>query len=115
MSIFFSIKNFIYLFLSALGLRCYAWAFSSCGDWWLLFIVVCRLLIVVASLVVKHGPEGGEWALAVVAHRLSCSEVCGILLDQGWNLCSPHWQADFHPLDHQEVSAFKLSVVACGI
>ena len=44
---------FIYLFLAALGLRCYVQAFSSCGG--LLFIVVRGLLIVVASLVAEHG------------------------------------------------------------
>ena len=48
-------KNlFIYLFLAALGLRCCTRAFSSCGEWGLLFVVVCRLLIAVASLVVEH-------------------------------------------------------------
>ena len=45
---------FIYLFLVALGLHCCAWAFSSCGEWGLLFITLHRLLIVVISLVVKH-------------------------------------------------------------
>ena len=39
---------------AALGLRCCAWAFSSCGEWGLLFIVVCGLLIAVASLVAEH-------------------------------------------------------------
>ena len=42
-------------FLAALGLRCYVQAFSSCGEWGLLFIVVRGLLIAVASLVVEHG------------------------------------------------------------
>ena len=46
---------FIYLFLAALGLRCYVQAFSSCGEWGLLFIVVRGLLIAVASLVAAHG------------------------------------------------------------
>ena len=32
--------------------------------------------------------------LEVVAHGLSCSEACGIFLDQGWNPCSLHWQVD---------------------
>ena len=50
-----------YLFLAALGLHCCVWAFSSFGGRGLLFIVVCRLLIAVASLVVEHGLE---------AHRL---------------------------------------------
>ena len=56
-SLFFFLKfiYFIYLFLAALGLRCCARAFSSCGEWGLLFIVVCGLLIVVASLVAEHG------------------------------------------------------------
>ena len=42
------------LFLAALGLRCCAQAFSSCGEWGLLFVAVRRLLIAVASLVVEH-------------------------------------------------------------
>ena len=43
-----------YYLLAALGLRCCAWAFSSCSEQGLLFIAVCGLLIVVASLVVEH-------------------------------------------------------------
>ena len=46
---------FIYLFLAALGLCCCARAFSSCGEWGLLFIAVRGLLIAVASLVAEHG------------------------------------------------------------
>ena len=34
----------------------------SCGEWWLLFIAVCRLFTVVASLVVEHGLYLGLWA-----------------------------------------------------
>ena len=45
----------MYLFLAALGLRCCAQAFSSCGEWGLLFVVVHGLLIAVASLVAEHG------------------------------------------------------------
>ena len=52
---FFKINLFIYLFLAALGLRCCARAFSSCGERGLLFVAVYRLLIAVASLVVEHG------------------------------------------------------------
>ena len=52
---FFFFNKFIYLFLAALGLRCCAQAFSSCGERGLLFVVVCRLLIAVASLVAEHG------------------------------------------------------------
>ena len=48
---------FVYLFiylLAALGLPCCAQAFSSCGERGLLFLAVCGILIVVASLVVEH-------------------------------------------------------------
>ena len=51
-------KKFIYLinlFLAALGLLCFTWAFSSCGERGLLFVAVPRLLIAVASLVEEHG------------------------------------------------------------
>ena len=49
---------FLFLFflvLAVLGLRCCLWAFSSCGEWGLLFIAVRWLLIAVASLVAEHG------------------------------------------------------------
>ena len=45
--------KFIY-FLAVLSLPCCAQAFSSCGEWGLLFIVVCGLLIAVASLAAEH-------------------------------------------------------------
>ena len=46
--------------MAALGLRCYAWAFSSCGKRGLLFVLVRRLLIAVAF-------RCGAWALGVRA------------------------------------------------
>ena len=48
------INYFIYLFLARLHLRYCIRAFSSCGERGLLFVVVCRLLIAVASLVAEH-------------------------------------------------------------
>ena len=42
------------LFLVALGHWCSVQAFSSCDELWLLFVVVCGLLSVVASLVEEH-------------------------------------------------------------
>ena len=45
----------MYLFLAVLGLRCCTWAFSCCGEQGLLFVVVCGLLIAVASLIAEHG------------------------------------------------------------
>ena len=41
--------------MAVLGLRCCARAFSSCGVWGLLSVVVHGLLIAVASLVAEHG------------------------------------------------------------
>ena len=37
----------------------------------------------------------------VVVNGLSCSSVCGIFLDQGWNPCPVHWQVNSLPLSHQ--------------
>ena len=55
--LFFSFFFFFFnLFLAALGLRCCAWAFSSCSEQGLLFVAVRRLLIAVAFLVAEHGP-----------------------------------------------------------
>ena len=42
-----------YLFFAALGLHCYAWAFSCCSEQGILFVAVHRLLILVASLVAE--------------------------------------------------------------
>ena len=104
---FFLIIYFIYLFLAELGLCGCTRAFSSCGERGLLFVVVRRLLTAVASLVAEHGLQArGLQQLqhagsVVVAHRLSCSTVCGIFPDQGSNPCPLHWQADSQPLRHQ--------------
>ena len=56
-------------FMAVLGLHCCTWAFSSCGEQGLLFVVVCRLLIAVASLVGARAL--GAWASVVVARGLS--------------------------------------------
>ena len=48
-------KKLIYLFLAALGLCCCARAFPSCGEWGLLLVAACGLLIAVVSLVAEHG------------------------------------------------------------
>ena len=51
---FFNLFTLFYLVLAALGLCCCARAFSSCGEWGLLFVAVHELLIVVSSLVAEH-------------------------------------------------------------
>ena len=43
----------------------------------------------------------GSRASVVVVHGLSCSTACRILLDQGSNQCSLHWEADAYPPHHQ--------------
>ena len=64
------LKNkFIYLFLAALGLHCCTWAFSSCGERGLLFVVVRGHLIVVASRC--RARVLGMWASVVVARGIS--------------------------------------------
>ena len=55
--------------MAALDLRCCARAFSSCVERRLLFIVVCGLLIAVASLFVEHGLQSA--GSVVVARGLS--------------------------------------------
>ena len=95
--------HLIYLFLAALGLRCRAQAFPSCGKWGplsLAWVSHCR------SLSCRGAQAPGTQASAVVAHRFTscgtrCSAACRILPDQGSNPCPPHWQADSQPLHHQ--------------
>ena len=85
----FIFNNFIYLFLAALGLHCCVQTFCSGGEWGLLFIAMCRLLIVVASLVAEHGLQACGlqqlWHTGLVAPRH-----VGIFPDQGSNQCSLH-------------------------
>ena len=53
-----------------------------------------------------QGPAQGPWPRpglwgsdsAAAVHGLSCSRACGILLDQGWNLCLLHRQVSSLPL-----------------
>ena len=66
-------------------------------------------LVVELSTRVSHrcGFSGCDsWPLqstgsVVVLNGLSCSSVCGIFLDQGWNPCPLHWQVNSLPLSHR--------------
>ena len=51
--------------MAVLGLRCCTQAFSSCCEWGLLFVAVCRLLLAVASAVATPGSRdtGCMWGL----------------------------------------------------
>ena len=66
--------------------------------------VACKTQNVQASVVVACGLQ--STGSVVVADGLSCSEACGIFLDQGLNLCLLQWQADSLPLDHLESPVF---------
>ena len=100
--------------LCLLRLRCVFVAlqglFCSCGEQGL----PCGragLLAALASLV-AHGLQGTQASVAVVhglwstgsvvvVLGLRCPEACGIVLDQGSNLCLLQQQADSLPLSHQ--------------
>ena len=86
----FVLNHFVYLFLAVLGLHCCAWAFSSCGEWGLLFLAVVGFLTAVTSLVAERAQALGVQTSAVVAHGLSCSMACGTVPDQGSNQCPLH-------------------------
>ena len=69
---------------------------SSLG---LSLVEVHGLLVKVASLCRAQVP--GTQTSVVATHGLSCSEICGIFLDQGLKPCPLHWQADSYPLYRQ--------------
>ena len=82
----FFLKKF--LFMAALGLLCWAKAFSSCGKQGLpsscgAWASHCRGF----SCCGAWGP--GTQASVVAACGLSCSEACDIFLDQGIKLMTP--------------------------
>ena len=84
-----------FIFLAALGLRCCARAFSSCGEPGLLFIAVHGLLNVVSSLVAEHGLQRVRASVDAACVLSSCStwlSSCGTqaqLLHGMWYLPRP--------------------------
>ena len=79
--------------MAVLGLRCCARALSSSGGLsrfgaWPPGHAGFRSCSSLALELRLSGYGEGYW------HRLSCSAVCGIFLDQGWNPCPLHWQVD---------------------
>ena len=83
----------LFLFLAALGLHCYAWAFSSFSK---------QRLLSSCSAQASHCNDFsccraqalGHASSVVAAYRPSRPTACGILLDQGSNLCPSHWEVD---------------------
>ena len=80
-----------------------------CAGFSLQWLLLLRFMGSKAEGLQKFGPVGSvvgaprlqSTGAIVVAHGLSCSTVCGIFPDQGWNLCLLHWQADSLPLSYQ--------------
>ena len=122
----FSTRQVNIFLLAALGLHCCRQDFSSCGKWALLFLVMCGLLIVVASLVdpsllirglqqlqhagsvvVMCGSRASRLQLlqhsgsGVVPHGLDCSAACGIFPDQGLYSYPLQCQTNSYPLHCQ--------------
>ena len=109
------------LFLAVLGLRCcpsFSRAAASRGHpslWWLgshcsgFSCARAQASVVAAHRFQQLGWESSVVAAprlqstgsVVVARRLSCSVACGILLDQGLNLCLLRWQVDSLPQSHR--------------
>ena len=73
--------SFFFFFLTALGLHCSAWAFSSCNEWGLLSS--CGVWI----------PHCNDFSYCIgslaVVHRLSCPMACGNLPGPGIKPMSP--------------------------
>ena len=67
--------------------------FFSCGEQGLLFVAVCKLLTVVASLLLQSRDSRHAGSI-VTAHVLSCPMTCGIFLEQRSNPCPLHWLED---------------------
>ena len=123
MQIFFLL--YFSLFFSVLGLPC-CWGFSLVvASRGYSLVVLCRLLMAVASLVGEHRLQGAQASVVelsglqsidsiVVVHRLRCSVACGILPDEGSNLCILHWQADSSPRSHQGRPQWFLMFITCA-
>ena len=90
-----------------LGLHCCVQAFSSCGEWRLLFVVVRGLLIVVASLCCRAQALGVQ-ASGVVAHGLRS---CG---SQALECMLSSWRTGLVALQHVGSSRTRdLAPVPC--
>ena len=82
--------------LAALGFRCFAQVFSSCGEWGLLRHGA--LTSHCGGFPCCRAQAPGARASAAAGCRLSCAPACGIFLDQGLDCCPLHWQVDSYPI-----------------
>ena len=87
--------------------RCCVRAFSSCGKQGLLFTLVHRRLIAVASPVAEHRLQAAQASTVAELGLRSCGTWVQLfrgmwnLLDQESNPCLLHWQVYSYPLYHQ--------------
>ena len=108
---FFNIYIYLFIF-GCIGSSLLHVALSSCGEQGPLLATVCGCLIAMVPLAAELRLQSA--GSAVVAHGASCSAACGILPDQGSNLCPLRWQADSQPLHYQgspEIMFLKLVMV----
>jgi len=108
LTFFFFLILLSYLCFAVLGLCCYGRTFSSCGEQGPLvscgaWASHCRGYFCCRAQALS------TWASAVVAHRLTCPEACGIFPDKGLNLCPLRCQANFQQLDHQGKSLSSIN------
>ena len=97
----------IHWFWAVLGLHCFGFSLVAVSEdyslvavrsfllWWLLTRVRQYLWYMASAAAAQRAGS------VVVAHRLRCSTVSGIISDQGLNPCLLHWQADSLPLSHK--------------
>ena len=95
--LFLLFSSWFFFFPAVLGLRCHTWGFPSCSEWGQLFIAVCGLLTVVASLVGEKG--------------FTCSMAQGIFPDQGLNPCPCIGRQILKSLDYQGSPLMDLYLV----
>ena len=124
LSFYIYIILLIYLFIfGCAGSSLLRELFSSCSEQGLLLAAVHRashsrqwllLLLSMGSralgLQQLQLPGSRAQAQVAVVHGLSCSAACRIFLDQGWNPCLLHQQANSSLLSHQRSLAFPLSL-----
>ena len=89
----FKLNEFIYLFLAALGLCCCTWAFSSCGEQGLLFLVVragfsLRWFLLLRSTGSRH-VGFSSCGTQALERRLSSCGTRAYLLRSTWDLPGP--------------------------
>ena len=108
-------ESYLYLFMAVLGFHCFCAGFLYLWRVGLLFVMVHRLLIAMASLVEEHGLQSVQ-ALIVVVYGLSCSVACRIFPNQGLNPCPLHCHVGSYPLHHQESpKGYLLTVIINSI